>query len=169
VGIGRQASCSVINGTVLLHRVINSTVTSGTLQQAYLDKNPLSALVAFAIAGGWDQSSFMRRHFCGRALVRFRVQFGCASTCARPCPLVIRSKALLLSGLRISVPDHWIDSLFPEVRRILQLVQARNARLQSGKRHADDNVSDRAAEGFLQTMLYGGICFWQNLPFRTRR
>ena len=44
-------------------------VAAGTLQQAYLDKNPLSALVAFAIAGGWDQTSFMRRHFCGRALV----------------------------------------------------------------------------------------------------
>ncbi len=42
----------------------------GTLQQAYLEKNPLSALVAFAIAAGWDQTSFMRRHFCGRALVR---------------------------------------------------------------------------------------------------
>jgi len=42
----------------------------GTLQQAYLKKNPLSALVAFAIAAGWDQTSFMRRHFCGRALVR---------------------------------------------------------------------------------------------------
>ena len=29
-------------------------VTAGTLQQAYLEKIPLSALVAFAIAGGWD-------------------------------------------------------------------------------------------------------------------
>jgi len=44
-------------------------VTAGTLEQAYLEKNPLSALVAFAIAGGWDRNSFMRRHFCGRALV----------------------------------------------------------------------------------------------------
>ena len=44
-------------------------VTAGTLQQAYLEKNALIALVAFAIAGGWDQTSFMRRHFCGRALV----------------------------------------------------------------------------------------------------
>ncbi len=43
-------------------------LTAGTLQQAYLEKNPLSALVAFAIAGVWDQASFMRRHFCGRAL-----------------------------------------------------------------------------------------------------
>ena len=40
-------------------------VTAGTLQQAYLEENPLSALVAFAIAGGWDQTSFMRRHVCG--------------------------------------------------------------------------------------------------------
>ncbi len=45
----------------------------------------------------------------------------------------------------------------------------RNARIQSGKRQADDRVSDRAAEGFLQTVLYSGICFWQNLPFRTQR
>jgi hypothetical protein len=44
---------------------------AGTLQQAYLEKNPLSALVAFAIAGGWDQTSFMRRHFCGRAVYTF--------------------------------------------------------------------------------------------------
>jgi len=28
---------------------------------------------------------------------------------------------------------------------------------------------DRAAEGFLQTALYCGICFWQNLPFKTQR
>ncbi|DBB05611.1 TPA: hypothetical protein ACH3X1_012231 [Trebouxia sp. C0004] len=109
----------------------------GTLQQAYLEKNPLSALVAFAIAGGWDQTSFMGRHFCGRALVM--------------------------------VPERWIDSLFPGVRKVLDAVRARNARLQSGKRQADDRVSDRAAEGFLQTVLYSGICFWQNLPFRTQR
>jgi len=41
----------------------------GTLGQAYIEKNPLAALQAFAIASGWDQSSFMRRHFLGRALV----------------------------------------------------------------------------------------------------
>ncbi|DBA78017.1 TPA: hypothetical protein ACH3X1_009109, partial [Trebouxia sp. C0004] len=93
----------------------------GTLQQAYLEKNPLSALVAFAIAAGWDETSFMRRHFCGRALV--------------------------------SVPESWIDSLLPGVSTVLGEVQARNARLQSGKRQADDAISDRAAEGFLQTAL----------------
>ncbi|KAL0031622.1 hypothetical protein WJX77_010224 [Trebouxia sp. C0004] len=99
----------------------------GTLQQAYLEKNRLSALVAFAIAGGWDQTSFMRRHFYGRALV--------------------------------SVPEQWIDSLYPGARRLLEDVKMRNARLQSGKRQADDKISDRAAEGFLQTVLYSGICF----------
>ena len=57
------------------------------------------------------------------------------------------------------MPDHWIDSLFPEVRRILQLVQARNARLQSGKRHADDNVSDRAAEGSYRLCCMGAFVF----------
>ncbi|DBB00556.1 TPA: hypothetical protein ACH3X3_002255 [Trebouxia sp. C0006] len=109
----------------------------GTLQQAYLEKNPLSALVAFAIAAGWDQTSFMRRHITGRAL--------------------------------ISVLDAWIDSFLPGVRKLLGEVQARNARLQSRKPQADDKVSDRAAEGFLQTALYCGICFWQNLPFKTQR
>ncbi|KAL0028730.1 hypothetical protein WJX79_002793 [Trebouxia sp. C0005] len=41
----------------------------GSLGQAYTEKNPLAALQAFAIASGWEQSSFMRRHFLGRALV----------------------------------------------------------------------------------------------------
>ena len=45
----------------------------GTLGQAYIEKNPLAALQAFAIASGWDQSSFMRRHFLGRALVSMTV------------------------------------------------------------------------------------------------
>jgi len=71
--------------------------------------------------------------------------------------------------LQVTVPDERIDSLFPEVRRILEYVKARNARLQSAKPQAEDRVSDRAAEGFLQTVLYAGICFWQNLPFRTQR
>ncbi len=52
---------------------------------------------------------------------------------------------------------------------MLELVKARNARVQSGKRLADDRVSDKSAEGFLHTVLYSGICFWQNLPFRTQR
>ncbi len=72
-------------------------------------------------------------------------------------------------SVQISVLDAWIDSLLPGVRKLLGEVQARNARLQSGKPQADDKVSDRAAEGFLQTALYCGICFWQNLPFRTQR
>ena len=44
------------------------------------------------------------------------------------------SPAYLASGvLQVSVPDQWIDSLFPEVRRVLEVVQTRNTRLQSGK------------------------------------
>ena len=95
--------------------------------------------------------------------------------CSQHCLFKIYQVELLKCALdwgpflQVSVPDHWIDSLFPEVRRIFGLVQGRNARLQTGKRQADDRVSDRATEGFLQTVLYTGICFWQNLPFRTRR
>ena len=48
-------------------------------------------------------------------------------------------------SLQVSVPEPWIDSLLPGVRTVLEAVQARNARLQSGKRQADDKVSDRAA------------------------
>ncbi|DBB08668.1 TPA: hypothetical protein ACH3X3_008204 [Trebouxia sp. C0006] len=129
-----------VEGTpVVKTKVLHLFRSLGTrhIATSLLGKNHLSALVAFAIAAGWDQTSFMRRHFCGRAL--------------------------------ISVPDAWIDSLLPGVRNVLGEVQARNARLQSGKPQADDKVSDRAAEGFLQTALYCGICFWQNLPFRTQR
>jgi len=71
--------------------------------------------------------------------------------------------------LQVTVPSEWIDALFPGVREILERVQARNDRMQAGKRQADDLISDKAVEGFLQTVLYSGICFWQNLPFRTQR
>ena len=84
----------------------------------------------------------------------------CGSCCKRLTQLL---------DAQVSVPQGWVDSLFPEVRRVLELVKARNARVQSGKRLADDRVSDKSAEGFLQTVLYSGICFWQNLPFRTQR
>ena len=50
--------------------LVRSHWAKGSLGQAYLEKNPLAALQAFAIASGWEQSSFMRRHFLGRALVR---------------------------------------------------------------------------------------------------
>ena len=70
--------------------------------------------------------------------------------------------------LQVTVAPEWIDAIFPGVRRLLEIVQARNARMQSGKGQADDLISDRAAEGFLPTVLYSGICFWQNLPFRTQ-
>ena len=48
--------------------LICSHWAKGSLGQAYIE-NPLAALQAFAIASGWEQSSFMRRHFLGRALV----------------------------------------------------------------------------------------------------
>jgi len=68
-GTGLQVKNKMILHTVRTQEMAILLVTAGTLQQAYLEENPLSALVAFAIAGGWDQTSFMRRHFCGRALV----------------------------------------------------------------------------------------------------
>ena len=71
--------------------------------------------------------------------------------------------------LQVTVPSEWIDAIFPGVRQLFQRVQARNARMQSGKRQAEDLMSDKAAEGFLQIVLYSGICFWENLPFRTQR
>ncbi len=49
--------------------LICSHWANGSLGQAYVDKNPLAALQAFVIASGWEQSSFMRRDFLGRALV----------------------------------------------------------------------------------------------------
>jgi len=171
-------SCSLSGGTglqvknkMILHPVRTMyaemailLVTAGTLQQAYLEKSPLSALVAFAIAGGWDQTSFMRRHFCGRALVSC-----CDSMHAEIWTCIFSVLHNTVVDLQVPVPHEWIDSLFPEVRRILECVKARNARLQSAKPQTEDRVSDRAAEGFLQTVLYAGICFWQNLPFRTER
>ncbi len=176
----------------------------GSLGQAYIEKNPLAALQAFAIASGWEQSSFMRRHFLGRALVSTIVHvhsckkkmqksmqqvkqilnsklcifdfhnctctFVLTSTCWRKQILQpttsVRRQWLIL---QVTVPPEWIDAIFPGVRRLLETVQARNARMQSGKRQANDLISDKAAEGFLQTVLYSGICFWQNLPFRTQR
>ncbi|DBA97429.1 TPA: hypothetical protein ACH3X1_015148 [Trebouxia sp. C0004] len=116
--------------TKVLHLFRDSGVIllASSLGQAYIEKNPLAALQAFAIAGGREQTSFMKRHFLGRALV--------------------------------AVPDEWIDRLLPDVRRVNELLKARNSRLQTGgKRQAHDKVSDRAAEGFLQTTLYTGVAF----------
>ncbi len=84
-------------------------------------------------------------------------------------PPVSWEKANTWLMLQVPVPPEWVDAIFPKVRALLDTVQARNARMQSGKRQADDLISDKAAEGFLQTVLYSGICFWQNLPFRTQR
>ena len=70
--------------------------------------------------------------------------------------------------MQVTMPSEWIDAIFPGVRNLLEIVQARNARMQSGKGQFNDLVSDKAAEGFLQTVMYSGICFWQNLPFRTQ-
>ncbi len=118
-----------------LQRLAAGHWAQGTLQQAYLEKNPLSALVAFAIAAGWDQTSFMRRHFCGRALVKLCPQLAKAMSWQCQSVLFLPEKSL-----QVSVPEPWIDSLLPGVRTLLEEVQARNARLQSGKRQADDKV-----------------------------
>ncbi len=67
------------------------------------------------------------------------------------------------------MPPEWIVAIFPGVNRLLETVQARNARVQSGKQSAKDLISDKAAEGFLQTVLYCGVCFWQKIPFRTQK
>ena len=88
------------------------------------------------------------------------------TTSSKPC----RQQQLCSElTLQVTVPPEWIDAIIPRVRTLLEKVQARNARMQSGKGQADDLISDRAAEGFLQTILYSGICFWQNLPFRNQR
>ncbi len=84
-------------------------------------------------------------------------------------PAVSGEKSNTWFMLQVPVPPEWVDAIFPRVRALLDTVQARNARMQSGKRQADDLISDKAAEGFLQTVLYSGICFWQDLPFRTQR
>ncbi len=61
--------------------------------------------------------------------------------------------------LQVPVPAEWVDAIFLRVRARLDTVQARSVRMQSGKRQADDLISDKAAEVFLQTVLYSGICF----------
>jgi len=128
-------SCAKWSMYMPLQRLAAGLWEQGTLQQAYLEKNPLSALVAFAIAAGWDQTSFMRRHFCGRALVKLCPQLAKAMSWQCQSVLFLPEKSL-----QVSVPEPWIDSLLPGVRTLLEEVQARNARLQSGKRQADDKV-----------------------------
>ncbi len=61
--------------------------------------------------------------------------------------------------LQVPVPAEWVDAIFLRVRALLDTVQARSVRMQSGKRQADDLISDKAAEVFLQAVLYSGICF----------
>ncbi|DBA81233.1 TPA: hypothetical protein ACH3X2_007046 [Trebouxia sp. C0005] len=62
----------VEGGPIVKSKVLHlfSHWAKGSLGEAYIEKTPLAALQAFAIASGWEQSSFMRRHFLGRALVR---------------------------------------------------------------------------------------------------
>ena len=84
--------------------------------------------------------------------------------------------------MQVPVPAEWVDTIFLRVRALLDTVQARNVRMQqarnvrmrqarnvrmqqarnvsmqSGKCQADDLISDKAAEGFLQTVLYNGVC-----------
>ncbi len=105
----------------------------------------------------------MKRHFLGRALVSAI----CYNTRHHIHPVDVKcSHGSKHAVVQVAVPDEWIDSLLPGVRRVNELVKARNSRLQTGgKRQADDKVSDRAAEGFLQTTLYTGVAFWQNFRF----
>lgn len=48
-------------------------------------------------------------------------------------------------ALQVTVPPEWIDALFPGVRKLLEIVLARNARIQSGRRQAEDLLSGKAA------------------------
>ncbi len=57
----------------------------GSLGQAYIERNPLAALQAFAIASGWEQSSFMKRHFLGRALVNTYITIEHVHLCKKKC------------------------------------------------------------------------------------
>ena len=70
----------------------------------------------------------MRRHFCGRALVRLCPQL--ATAMSWQCQL-----ALFLPGqsLQVSVPEPWIDSLLPGVRNELEHIQAKLGMLGSGQ------------------------------------
>ncbi len=52
--------------------------------------------------------------------------------------------------LQVPVPAEWVDAIFLRVRALLDTVQARNVRMQSGKRQADDLI--------YQTRLLRGSC-----------
>ena len=54
--------------------------------------------------------------------------------------------------LQVPVPAEWSDAIFLRVRALLDTRQARTVRVQPGKRQADDLISGKAAEGFLQTV-----------------
>ena len=119
----------------------------------------------------------MRRHFLGRALVSTMVHvhfytqkvqkniqnvkqsfnsiFAALVAFKYPVhlclPAVSGECSNIWQMLQVPVPAEWVDAIFPKVRALLDTVQERNARMQSGKRQADDLMSDKAAEGFLQT------------------
>jgi len=87
------------------------------------------AFVMHFVAAG----TLLSRHFCGRALVRLCPQLAIAMSWQ--CQSVV---LLPQQSLQRSVPEPWIDSLLPGVRTVLGEVQARNARLQSGKPQSFD-------------------------------
>jgi len=113
-----------------------------------------------------QQFNKLKQAWCIFEVYAFVVPGSCKAG-NKPCSQQHLKKVWLT--LQVTVPSEWIHAIFPGVRQLLQRVQARNARMQSGKGQADDLMSDKAAEGFLHTVLYSGICFWQNLPFRTQR
>jgi len=99
----------------------------------------LAALQAFAIASGWEQSSFMRRHFLGRALVStivhvhlckqkmqekhtecqtiFQSFFCCSGVYQFSCTFKKKANTWLM--LQVPVPPEWVDALFPRVTALL--------------------------------------------------
>ncbi len=168
---GRRISCTL--KCSLSCAILSMHVPLPHLIAGHCSRDPATSLLG-------EKSSFSACCLCHRCWVGSDLLHEAALLWACTGEIVLQLAIALLwqcqfvlllpqQSLQVLVPESWIDSLLPGVRTLLEEVQARNARLQSGKRQADDKVSDRAAEGFLQTALYSGICFWQNLPFRTQR
>lgn len=68
-----------------------------------LGENPLSGLVAFAIAAAWDQTSFTRRHFCGQALVRLSPQLAIAMSWQCQSVVLLPLQSLQISAMHINM------------------------------------------------------------------
>jgi len=68
------------------------------------------------------------------------------------CLLVLQAEAPLKYRLVLQVPE-WIDAIFPGVRKLLETVQAKNARMQFGKRLANDLIQTRPLKILLACLL----------------